>query len=332
MLDALSTTFTNTFILLIKSFRLSSLFPALCFVVISYLLFLPPSFQYNIFLGLKNGNYSIPLFPIFLLTALIGYILNYLNFPLIYLAEGYPFRNTWWGQLMIVWYKERKAWLKQQAEAAQLPKSERRFYQDHLVDSFPPDPDMCAPTALGNVIAAFEAYPSRRYGIDAVHMWPRLLPVLNEEKYAIFVEREKEGFDFFLNFSILSSMLAVESVLLRMFLEQLWFTWVALASGCAAFLFYQAAVRNARNWGETIKTAFDLYRYRLAEQLALEPFEDKVDETRRWQAISYFIKRGSWDDFRAFRYPLPGEKKAEAKGEVAQPEAPSGEAMEGEAK
>jgi hypothetical protein len=202
-----------------------------------------------------------------------------------------------------------------------------------LADCFPPDSDRCAPTALGNVMAAFEAYPSQRYGIDAVYMWPRLLPVLNEKKYAIFVEREKEGLDFFLNFSVLSGVLVVESVLFRWLLGWPMLTRVALVSGCVAFLFYYwGAVSCARNWGDTIKTAFDLYRYELAEWLALEPFGDKVDETRRWRAVSRFIKRGRWDDFGAFRYPLPDEKEVKAEGEIAQPETPSaGETTKGEA-
>jgi len=330
MLDALSTTLTNTFILLIKSFRLSSLFPALCFVVTNYFLLLPRFYGGNSFSLLRDESFGRLIFLTFLLTALIGYILNYLNFPLIYLAEGYPFRNTWWGQLMIAWYRGRKARLEQLAKSSD---RERRFYQDKLVDYFPPDSNGLAPTLLGNVIAAFEAYPSRRYGIDGVYMWPRLLPVLNKEKYAIFVEREKEGFDFFLNFSILSGVLAAESVLLRLFLGQPMFTWVALASGCVAFLFYYwGAVNCARNWGETIKTAFDLYRYQLAEQLALKPFKDKIDETRRWEAISYFIKRGCWSDFGAFRYPLPcdGRKKTEDEGTC--PEALSAEARRREAR
>jgi hypothetical protein len=329
MLDALSTTLTNTITLLVKSFRLSSLFPALCFVVTNYFLFLSHLPEYDTPTWLRDEGFGHLIFLTFLLTALIGYILNYLNFPLIYLAEGYPLRNTRWGRFMIIWYREQKKRLEKQAK---LPGSEQKFYEEKLADYFPRDGDGCAPTALGNVMAAFEAYPSQRYGIDAVYMWPRLLPVLSKEKYAVFVEREKEGFDFFLNFSVLSGVLAVEGVLLRLLLKRPMFTWVALASGCVAFLsYYWGAVNCARNWGETIKTAFDLYRYQLAERLALEPFKDKKDETETWEAISYFIKRGRWDDFRLFRYPLPG-RNVRAENEAARHGALSGGAVKGEEK
>jgi hypothetical protein len=286
-------------------------------VVTNYFLLLSHLPEHDTLTWLRDEGFGHLIFLTFLLTALIGYILNYLNFPLIYLAEGYPLRNTRWGRFMIIWYREQKKRLEKQAK---LPGSEQKFYEEKLADYFPPDGDGCAPTALGNVMAAFEAYPSQRYGIDAVYMWPRLLPVLrrrskitsvfgpgfprekseviseqvlSKEKYAVFVEREKEGFDFFLNFSVLSGVLAVEGVLLRLLLKRPMFTWVALASGCVAFLsYYWGAVNCARNWGETIKTAFDLYRYSLAERLALEPFVDKMDKTETWEAISYFIKRG----------------------------------------
>ena len=328
MLDALSTTLTNTLILLIKSFRLSSIFPALCFVIANYLLFLRRLFdQYGTPDWLKNGSLGHPLLLAFLLAALIGYVLNYLNFPLIYLAEGYPFRRTWWGRLMIAWYGDQRDCLE---ELARSP-DDQAFYADELADRFPPEREKCTPTALGNVIAAFENYPSQRYGIDAVHMWPRLLPVLNEEKYAVFVEREKEGFDFFLNFSALSGMFAVEGLLFRWFSGWPTFTWATLVGGCVAFLSYQAAVRCARNWGETVKTAFDLYRYQLAERLALEPFRDRVEEIMRWEAFSHLVRYGGTrESFRTFRYPLPGQSvKIESGADKSR--FPPDEAMPGEA-
>ena len=74
---------------------------------------------------------------------------------------------------------------------------EREFYFEKLAEWFPPKRDRCAPTALANLMAAFEAYPWDCYRIDAVCMWSRLLPVLTEEKYAIFVEREKGGIRLF---------------------------------------------------------------------------------------------------------------------------------------
>jgi hypothetical protein len=57
VLDALSTTLTNSLVLLVKSFRLASLFPSLGFVAINYyILAQSPVSEHNVLLGLKNGN------------------------------------------------------------------------------------------------------------------------------------------------------------------------------------------------------------------------------------------------------------------------------------
>ena len=146
--------------------------------------------------------------------------------------------------------------------------------------------------------------------------------MLTEVKYAVFVEREKEGFDFFLNFSVLSGVLAVESLLLRGLWGWPMLTWVTLVGGCAAFAFYQAAIWCARHWGETIKTAFDLYRYALAEYLALRPFGDMRDELVRWSDLSFFIE-GKRKFFDEFTYPLPKSESPHS-DDLTQPSAASG--------
>ena len=310
MIETLSKTIGDTFNLLIKSFRLSSIFPALCFVLINVSLLMLYPFDQNLRSFLQGTDFLANpglLVFIFILTALVSYILNYLNFPLIYLAEGYSFAGNWWFRFCRDWQMTYKKFLEQKSKDTSLPEFERMILEERLSDYFPPETERCAPTALGNVTAAFEAYPYRRYGIDAVYMWPRLVPILSKEEYAVFVEREKGGVDFFLNSFILCSILAFESIVLRFLLGNSLFTWIALISGTIAFFSYQATVRCAVNWGETIKTAFDLYRYPLAKQLALSPFTDKVDETLCWGDISDFIK--GYRDFFRFSYPMPKEKQ-----------------------
>lgn len=307
MLNTLTTTLTETLNLLIKAFRLSSLFPAFCFSLIQGSMLLLYPFERNPIAVLKDSRTIVPstiVLCVFLSTALLAYLLNFLNSPLIFLFEGYPYLGTFWGRAMKDWYKQHRDWLEAQTQRQDLPEVDRLLYHERLNDNFPPDAGRCAPTALGNVTAAFEAYP-QRYGIDAIYLWPRLVPVLSKEKYAAFVEREKEGFDLFLNFTVLCTTLAIESIVLRLILHNAAFTWIAIVGACAACLCYSATVSTCRRWGETIKTAFDLYRYQLARQLDLLPFDDKTDEFHRWQSLSDFIKYGQYDDFGAYDYPLP---------------------------
>lgn len=308
MLEALSTNLGEAFRRVIASLRVSSLFPALCFVFLHHYCLLPFLAAHG--LPLPSADLELP--ALLLLTALISYILRYLNFPIIRLMEGYQIRQNVVGKKMVEWHQARHDWLMEQKKL--VSKAEQRFIDDELGDYYP-QREHIAPTKLGNVMAAFEAYPGRRYGIDGVYLWPRILPILDAKGYAPFVDREKEGLDFFLNFAVLSSVLAVELVTLRLLLalqpdllgssSRRILSWSAAIAGCLAYLFYRATIANALNWGETIKTAFDLYRYALAEQLHLKPFRSKRGETEMWYDLSSFIRGGTDESFNSFDYPPP---------------------------
>jgi hypothetical protein len=327
MLDALSTTITNLISLLIQSLRLPAIFPALCFVILNQIFFLH-----------RLNETALTL----ILTVLVGYTINVLNFPVIRLFEGYPFRLTWWGCALTAWQRGRKRYLEERiaileehflarkrelieeyphqltkerlmnSSFYQLVNLELSICEDELEDYFPKSDAQLVPTALGNAMTAFERYPSRRYGLDAIYFWPRLLPILSKEEYAIFVEKEKTGFDFLLNLSLLMGIFAIECVALRLILGWHIHALLPLLALCTAYLFYRGATQSALNWGETIKTAFDLYRYQLAEHLALRPFRHKQDETNRWRAMTNFIHSGNVDQkdvFGEFDYPLPRQQE-----------------------
>ena len=78
-----------------------------------------------------------------------------------------------------------------------------------------------------------------------------------------------------------------------------------------AYLFYRLAVPCAGKWYDWINAAFDLYRYQLAEQLALKPFENAGEELALWWALSLFAG-GERENFEDFDYTLP---KLEGAGE-----------------
>ena len=141
MIETLSKTIGDTFNLLVKAFRLSSIFPALCFVLINmYLLMAYPFNQDPRSFLQETDLLSNPrvLVLTFILTALISYILNYLNFPLLYLAEGYPFAGSWWFRFFRDWQIAYKEHLRQKAEDPPLPELEKMILEERLSDYFPP--------------------------------------------------------------------------------------------------------------------------------------------------------------------------------------------------
>jgi hypothetical protein len=333
MLNALSSSIGNIVSLFLQTLRFSALLPALFFVTLNQ--FVLPQF-----LGLDPATnkplefVQQPAWTI-LLTIVIGYTLSVLNTPIIRIFEGYPYRRSHWGALarqeQVAIKRQSEQYLRscwqfyKQAEAILAGKyteeelSQTRFYsiiraeyrnvRYRLDRSFPREEASVLPTSLGNSIAAFEEYPKHHYGIDAIHMWSRLLPLLSDKQFSNFVEREKAAMDFMLNMSLLMGFLASEGVFLELYgcrlSIQLFF--IALP---VAYAFYRGAIYCAFNWGETVKVAFDLYRYELASQLSLRPVWSMSEERDQWKRVSNFILDPA-QDYADYDYPLPRETETE---------------------
>jgi hypothetical protein len=132
---------------------------------------------------------------------------------------------------------------------------------------FPSQADLVLPTRLGNVIRAFEDYPATTYKMDAVALWPRLIASIDKD-YASGIDDAKTAFDFFLNASFLNVLLA--AIILGLGLvhpAQLaspsWFAlWVLEMAALLAvgYTAYVMSIGRAAAWGDTVKSAFDLYR------------------------------------------------------------------------
>jgi hypothetical protein len=150
-------------------------------------------------------------------------LLSTLNGLIIRFYEGYPwcdsYLGTWWsGALRRRLISKQLEWkglwtLLRQPEAKVLA-----GYRDaidywnqvarELNAQYPDRPGKVLPTRLGNVIRSFESYPSRQYRIQAITVWPRLVACMDKD-YAEQISNVKSSFDFTLNGSFLSALLAV---------------------------------------------------------------------------------------------------------------------------
>ena len=148
------------------------------------------------------------------------------------------------------------------------------------------------PTLLGNTIASFEKYAYDRYGINAVIMWPRLVPILQDQGFVPFVENEKTVFDFLLNLAFLILLLAIEVCLVTSIYNPLKGGLISIGLGLVAFLLYKASVVGALNWGGTIEVAFDMYRGHLREALRLKEPTSLEQEQNDWRDLSKFYVDG----------------------------------------
>lgn len=309
--------FSDFFKILVQSFNLSSTFPATILVLLLRMLILqiPDSVPLK---TIERIEVAVQTGGALLAIALISYLLDAANIPIIRFFEGYPFRD-----LPLVNRLERsnkkfvaknQAYLKELSkvfdELVTAAKQEKdphnrqalRAWAEEVyvyliklskntAGTYPEDPEFVLPFRFGNVIAAAEYYPYKAFGMNAVTLWPFLAPILTSKNYAQFVLREKAVMDFLLNMSLVfisfSGILALTGMIYGFnFVYLLEIGTLVLWSSLLAMLSVQAAA----SWGATIKAAFVLHREDLRRALRLRTIHDYKDERVLWENSSNFFR------------------------------------------
>lgn len=173
-------------------------------------------------------------------------------------------------------------------------------YLRELSEDYPDSKSLILPTHLGNVIRSFEYYSSREYGIDSIVMWPRMVAIIPKE-YAVVMDDAKTTFDFMLNCSLLSFVLALSMLLTGMFYPHQLAGWdqvrywileiVVFAS--LSYFFYRLSINRVGAWGNFVKGTFDLFRSDLLKKLGYEQKPaGRLEERKLWGEISRQILYG----------------------------------------
>lgn len=301
-----------------KSLILGTLLPVVMFSTLAWLVavpVVPPEVSFFKPLEALEAQWKLLAYS-FLMIVLAGFLYN-VNTPLIRLYEGYPWSGLWIGKRRKAHFQRRFRILQAQWQGmpwleyklGQLNGADSRIGQvqdkksaagRNLKSEFPEEEKLILPTRLGNVIRSFENYTNLQYQIEAVTMWPRLVAKIDKD-YAASIDDAKTSFDFMLNCSALSTVLAflllLASLLYPAPLASMWaaLAWAAevLIFCAVAVLFYRLAINRAKAWGNTVKGSFDLYRWDLLKQLGYSRLPRTVKEERDlWLNISQRMTYG----------------------------------------
>jgi hypothetical protein len=296
---------------------LGTMLPIIMFIAIGVGVLLPvlPDWRWIVAFTELDREWQIVALLLFILIA-TG-ILQHLNGPIIRLYEGYSWQHSWIGhrrknhhQAVFRRLTAEKMGLRalfdyansraeHKAKAAQLG-GRRRQVELALQDEYPIIEDIVLPTRLGNVIRSFESYPLRRYGMDAVSLWPRLEAVMNKD-HAATIDSAKAQFDFMINTSFLTALVAFGLLLSSLvgFLptpQRLLIAVQFLALVITAYLFYRGAILRAQAWGAHVKSAFDLYRGDLLRKLGCMIVPPNAEEEKvLWEKITRRLIYGNPD-------------------------------------
>jgi hypothetical protein len=294
-----------------KSLILGAFLPTIIFVTLS-MIFLIPLFptDWPVLAPLVALDAQWKIIVLTLITVTLSGVLYNLNVPLIRLYEGYPWKDSWLGKWRTRHYEARFAlvssrWSGMRALLLKLPDDDPRKEKisglwakigQEFNNDFAGNKELILPTRLGNAIRSFEYYPNHQYGIDDVALWPRMIAKIDKE-YAAVIDDAKTSFDFMLNNSFLFAVLSLSLLLVGLIypgqlaspgrtVRVLWIIEVLICVGLAYYL-YRMSVGRAKVWGDTVKAAYDLYRWELLEQLGYKQKPvTRADEVWLWQNIT----------------------------------------------
>lgn len=122
-------------------------------------------------------------------------------------------------------------------------------------------------TIFGNVLAEYESYSEKQYGMHIMVFWPHLWLILPKElKEDLDLRGAKADFLVYLSFIFLSYTL-IGGVGFYFQQKLLIAIICILVSLFLCFFFYEISIQVHKSYGRYIKAVFDIYRVDLAKKL-----------------------------------------------------------------
>ena len=235
----------------------------------------------------------------FVVAILLGWIVIVCDMPIYMIFEG---RRYWPKRLWTFFYKLEKKRLARIKEILKTydPRSNEYLEASVELKAFPVADDngeyiVKYPSRLGNLITAYETYPDSRYGMDGVFYWSRIWLVLEKDtrdnidnnqamadsaiyaSIALFIN----GFLWFIyaTVSSLYALFALGHTLPFKYFPPIAVLWgLSIACFLLGYGLYRLSLFVQGQFGELIKSMYDIYRRRMDSDLVL----DVLDEIIKW--------------------------------------------------
>jgi hypothetical protein len=235
----------------------------------------------------------------FITTIVFAYILQAFTRPIIRFFEGYwpvGIRNI----IRDFPFGEKNRWrrLRSEKDEAHSKKDWQHFgpIQMELYYNFPSKENLLLPTRLGNTIRAAEDYSTEIYGMSSVFWWPRLWPLL-PKKVKDEINESLIPLLTLLNLATLLSLFSISCSVYLAWIGLNFQAFIILVAGIGAgLLCYRGAVAQSRSYGEKIRSAIDLYRFRLLKAMHQQLPKNLEEEIGGWNNLFkwlYYSDRGS---------------------------------------
>jgi hypothetical protein len=243
-----------------------------------------------------------------LVAVAIGFVLSVLDDPIYQFYEGRRGWPDWLARDLTAGWTRRVRFLQEEADKAK--KCGDTATYDELwyeIRQYPTDDEgtyiATRPTKMGNILASYESYPERRYGMDSVFYWYRLWLKLDKDTRGE-VDRLWASTDGLLYLA--AGALGLGAVYLAVAgaaalaaangaswtltaAEQTFYALGGLLLMLASHVPYRLSISGHLQNGETFKSLFDLYRSKLAADLVPADAKERARWTTIWAALQYGI-------------------------------------------
>ena len=298
-----------------RNFVIGFFLPVAIFITISILIVNPFTFSTQA-VDFLTTDLLVGTTTIGLLSWVGGIVLLAINRDLYRLMEGYGRYNP---LKLLVWMEKRRYQrvvgelenlddeyresINSNKEFPVKSRTRRNELMRQLAEEFPDKEEYLLPTPFGNVLRSFEVYPRYMYGFEAIDGWGRLLAVIPKD-YLELIDAARAQVDFWVNLGVVLILLQIEYIVLAFMTGtplQWWIILLFIGLGTVAPL---RATSSAREWGDFVKAAFDVYRFNLLESLGMDLPKNREEEKILWTKYSQAI---------IYRLPdmLPALKKLE---------------------
>jgi hypothetical protein len=273
-----------------KRFVLNAFFPILLFTLLAAAVITPGGDDLSASLAAYEAESAAGKILIIVgwaaVVLVLANILANASLSIIRLFEGYalPDRIAKHG---------RSYWYNKATEAIEARSPDRDLNYPLPAPNKPFSYEDVAPTKLGNVLRAAETYPKKRYGADAMRVWPRLYHLLPAE-LRTSAEEAQQAMEFLLVVAFLAGLFGPLATVYLMLLEAstLWVLAASLGPAVVAYAAYLGALAPAGLYADDIRTAFDAHRMRLLEALQVPRPVTVAEERRTWEQLVGRLDRG----------------------------------------
>jgi hypothetical protein len=236
-------------------------------------------------------------------------VVSRLTFPVLRLLEGYWPRPFGWPRTLMVQRMESRAAADDAAmqRLAPLvlgsPSAPRAATAEELAKFVrldqrrrrrPKAANRLLPTRLGNILCAAETWPDRKYGLDAVVVWPRLWLVLSDSTRQELIAAR----------AALDSTVSAATWGLLFCFFAIW-TPLALVPGLVVSVVAIAvwAPPRAETFADLVEAAYDLYRTALYQQLRWPLPDTPAQEIDQGKLLTAYLWRGTSNSAPTFTPP-----------------------------